>query len=78
MLKLFVDGRIEPVRYVARPYGKTTILVTVSPIRIDGELVGLSQLVLLKDEVQELCARFDATGRESFEREMLPNGYPDA
>jgi DNA-binding CsgD family transcriptional regulator len=50
MLKLFVDGRIEPVRYVARPYGKTTILVTVSPIRIDGELVGLSQLVLLKDE----------------------------
>ena len=78
MLKLFVDGRIEPVRYVARPYGKTTILVTVSPIRIDGELVGLSQLVLLKDEVQELCARFDATGRESFEREMLPNGYPNA
>ena len=48
MLKLFVDGRIEPVRYVARPYGKTTLLVTVSPIRIDGELVGLSQLVLLK------------------------------
>ena len=35
LLKLFVDGRIEPVRYVARPYGKTTILVTVSPIRID-------------------------------------------
>ena len=62
MLKLFVDGRIEPVRYVARPYGKTTILVTVSPIRIDGELVGLSQLVLLKDEVQELCARFDDHG----------------
>jgi sensor histidine kinase regulating citrate/malate metabolism len=78
MLKLFVDGRIEPVRYVARPYGKTTILVTVSPIRIDGELVGLSQLVLLKDEVQELCARFDDSGRESFEREMLPNGYPGA
>ena len=76
MLKLFVDGRIGPVRYVARPYGKTTILVTVSPIRIDGELVGLSQLVLLKDEVQDLCARFDATGRESFERDMLPDGYP--
>lgn len=78
MLKLFVDGRIEPVRYVARPYGKTTILVTVSPIRIDGELVGISQLVLLKDEVQQLCARFDATGRESFEREILPNGYRGA
>jgi sensor histidine kinase regulating citrate/malate metabolism len=72
MLRLFEEGRVEPVRYVARPYGKTTILVTVSPIRVDGELVGFSQLVLLKDEVQELCARFDATGRESFEREMLP------
>lgn len=78
MLKLFVNGRIEPVQYVARPYGKTTILVTVSPIRIDGEFVGLSQLVQLKNEVQELFARFDTTGRESFEREMLPNGYPGA
>ncbi|OBF33673.1 hypothetical protein A5724_19170 [Mycobacterium sp. ACS1612] len=76
MLKLFVDGRIKPVCYVARPYGKTTILVIVSPIRITGELIGLSQLVLLKDEVQELFARFDATGRESLEREMLPDGYP--
>ena len=35
MLKLFVDGRIEPVHYVARPYEKTTRLATVSPIRID-------------------------------------------
>ncbi|OBH60267.1 PAS domain-containing protein [Mycobacterium sp. E2479] len=78
MLKLFKDGRIEPVQYVASPYGNTTILVTVSPIRFGGELVGLSQLVQLKDEVQELLARFDATGRESFEREMLPSGYPDA
>jgi len=76
MLKLFEDGRMEPVRYVARPYGKTTILVTVSPIYVGDELVGLSQIVLLKDEVQELCARFDASGRESFEREMLPNGPP--
>jgi hypothetical protein len=49
--------------------------VTVSPIRISGELVGLSQIVLLKDEVQELCTRFDTSGRESFEREMLPNGF---
>ena len=76
MLKLFEDGRVEPVRYVARPYGKTTILVTVSPIRVDGELVGFSQIVLLKDEVQELCARFDTSGRDSFEREMLPDGPP--
>ena len=72
MLRLFEEGRFEPVRYVARPYGKTTILVTVSPIRVNGELVGFSQIVLLKDEVQELCARFDESGRESFEREMLP------
>jgi transcriptional regulator with PAS, ATPase and Fis domain len=75
MLRLFEEGRTEPVRYVARPYGKTTILVTVSPIIIDGELVGYSQIVLRKEEVQELCARFDASGRESFEREMLPNGW---
>lgn len=72
MLRLFEEGRVEPVRYVAKPYGGITILVTVSPIRIDGALVGFSQLVLLKDEVQELCARFDESGRESFEREMLP------
>jgi transcriptional regulator with PAS, ATPase and Fis domain len=78
MLELFEDGRVEPVRYVARPYGKTTILVTVSPIYVTGELVGFSQIVLLKDEVQELCARFDASGRESFEREMLPDGAPES
>ncbi|SDK39161.1 PAS domain-containing protein [Nonomuraea maritima] len=72
MLRLFEEGHVEPVRYVARPYGGITILVTVSPIRIDGELVGFSQLILLKDEIQELCARFDESGRESFEREMLP------
>jgi hypothetical protein len=74
MRQLFLGGRDEPVRYVARPYGKTTILVTVSPIRIGGELVGLSQIVLLKDEVQELCTRFDSRGRESLEREVLLNG----
>lgn len=74
MLRLFEEGRTEPVRYVARPYGKTTILVTVSPVFVAGDLVGFSQIVLLKDEIQELCARFDASGRESFEREMLPDG----
>lgn len=78
MLKLFEDGRTEPVRYVARPYGKTTILVTVSPVFVLDELVGFSQIVLLKDEVQELCARFDESGRESFERDMLPNGAPES
>ncbi|WP_314173982.1 PAS domain-containing protein [Streptomyces winkii] len=77
MTALFENGRTEPVRYVARPYGKTTILVTVSPVRVGGELVGFSQIVLLKDEVQELCRRFDESGRESFEREMLPHGWSD-
>src|ERR1700754_3641552 len=78
MLRLFEEGRVEPVRYVARPYGKTTILVTVSPIQVNGELVGFSQIVLLKDEGQELCARLDESRRDSFEREMLPNGLPMA
>ena len=71
MLALFESGRTEPVRYVARPYGKTTILVTVSPIIVDGRIAGYSQIVLLKYEVQELCRRFDESGRKSFEQEML-------
>jgi len=71
MLALFGKGRTEPVRYVARPYGKTTILVTVSPIIDAGRIAGYSQIVLLKDEVQELCRRFDESGRKSFEQEML-------
>jgi transcriptional regulator with PAS, ATPase and Fis domain len=73
MLRLFEEGRTDSVHYVARPYGKTTILVTVSPIKVDGELVGFSQIVLMKNEVQELCQRFDESGRESFEKEMLPD-----
>src|SRR6201991_4774365 len=71
MLTLFEKGRTEPVRYVARPYGKTTILVTVSPIIVAGRIAGYSQIVLLKDEVQDLCRRFDESGRTSFEQEML-------
>jgi hypothetical protein len=45
----------------------------VSPIKVDGELVGFSQIVLMKNEVQELCQRFDESGRETFEKEMLPD-----
>ena len=73
MLKLFEEGRTDPVYYVARPYGGITILVTVSPIKVDGELVGYSQIILMKDEVQELFRRFDESGRESFEKNMLPD-----
>jgi sensor histidine kinase regulating citrate/malate metabolism len=74
MIALFENGRREPVRYVARPYGRTTILVTVSPILVDGRIAGYSQIVLLKDEAQELCRRFDESGRRSFEDEMLRPG----
>ena len=63
MLKLFEEGRTDPVYYVARPYGGITILVMVSPIRVDGELVGYSQVILLKDEIQELFRRFDESGQ---------------
>ena len=76
MLKLFEEGRLEPVTYVARPYGKTTIIVTVSPIYVDGELVGYSQIVLLKDEMEAVIQRFNTSGRESFERDMLPDSKP--
>ncbi|WP_108818094.1 PAS domain-containing protein [Pseudovibrio sp. Alg231-02] len=73
MLQLFKDGRKDPVRYVANPYGTTPILVTVSPIHIDGELVGFSQFVLLKEEVQDLCCLYDQHGRDPFEKAMLPD-----
>ena len=73
MLKLFTDGRTEPVHYVARPYGGISILVIVSPIRVDGELLGYSQFVLMKDQVQDLFNRFNETGRESFQKDMLPD-----
>jgi hypothetical protein len=42
-LKLFEDGRTEPVRYVARPYGKTTILVSLTvPNAVGGEGIAIS------------------------------------
>jgi hypothetical protein len=41
LLMLFEEGRTAPVRYVARPYGKTTILGTVSPIITDGCIAGI-------------------------------------
>ena len=68
MLKLFEEGRTDPVYYVARPYGGITILVMVSPIMVDGELVGYSQVILLKDEIQELFRRFDESGFGEFLR----------
>lgn len=45
MIKKFQEGRAEPFRYEAKPYGKT-LDVVVSPIRKGGVLVGCVQTVL--------------------------------
>lgn len=50
MLKAFEKGRTEPFHYEAKPYGKI-ILVTVSPIIKDGQFVGCTQSVQLKEEI---------------------------
>jgi DUF438 domain-containing protein len=39
MIEEFKNGRREPISYEARPYGKP-LLVTVSPLEVDGRLVG--------------------------------------
>jgi PAS domain-containing protein len=51
MMQAFLSGRTEPFHYEATPYGKT-ILVTLSPIRKDGRLVGCTQSVQLKEELE--------------------------
>lgn len=51
MLQDFKKGRTEPFRYQAKPYGKP-ILVTLSPIWKDGEFVGCSQSVMLKEDLE--------------------------
>jgi DUF438 domain-containing protein len=39
MIEEFRKGRREPISYEARPYGKT-LLITVSPLEVDGRLAG--------------------------------------
>jgi DUF438 domain-containing protein len=39
MIEEFKKGRWEPISYEARPYGKP-LLITVSPLEVDGRLVG--------------------------------------
>ncbi|GHB30263.1 hypothetical protein GCM10007094_18340 [Pseudovibrio japonicus] len=73
ILQLFKDGRKDPHHYVANPYFNTPLFVTVSPIHIDGELVGFSQFIMLKDEVQQLCKLFDEQGRAPFEKALFPD-----
>jgi PAS domain-containing protein len=48
MLQEFQKGRKEPFCYEAEPYGRV-VIVTLSPIRKDGEFLGCVQSVLLKD-----------------------------
>jgi DUF438 domain-containing protein len=50
MLHEFRNGRKDPIRYQARPYGKT-IHVTVSPIIVDGVCIGCVQSVIPENEV---------------------------
>jgi PAS domain S-box-containing protein len=39
MIEEFNQGRREPISYEAKPYGQV-LLITVSPLEIDGRLVG--------------------------------------
>jgi sensor histidine kinase regulating citrate/malate metabolism len=50
MLHEFAEGRTEPFRYEAKPYGKV-ILVTLIPLRKDGRFLGCVHSVMLKEEV---------------------------
>ena len=52
MLQAFREGRREPFRYQAKPYGKP-LFVTVAPIVKDGQFFGCVQTVTLQEELQE-------------------------
>jgi len=47
MLREFQQGRREPISYEARPYGQT-LRVTVSPLEVDGRLVGCVHTAVAK------------------------------
>ena len=53
MLQAFQNGRAEPFRYQATPYGKT-ILVTLAPMFKDGQCLGCVQSVVLKEEIDSV------------------------
>jgi sensor histidine kinase regulating citrate/malate metabolism len=50
MLQNFSAGRTEPFHYEAKPYGQI-ILVTLLPIRKDGQFVGCVHCVRLKEAI---------------------------
>ncbi|GHB46884.1 hypothetical protein GCM10007094_40320 [Pseudovibrio japonicus] len=77
MLDLFrKEGRTEAVKYVAKPYEGLTIIVIVTPIIVEGELVAFCQTVLDKDEIQGMCETFDESGNITFQRDILPGSEP--
>ena len=51
MINQFKNGRIDPFKYEAKPYGKS-IYVTVSPILSDGEFFGCVQSVIPKEDIE--------------------------
>ncbi|MGB8991371.1 MAG: PAS domain-containing protein [Desulfobaccales bacterium] len=50
MLLKFSEGRTEPFHYEAKPYGKV-ILVTLTPVRKEGQFIGCVHAVRLKEEI---------------------------
>jgi transcriptional regulator with PAS, ATPase and Fis domain len=48
MLLEFSEGRTEPFHYESKPYEKV-ILVTLTPMRKDGQFIGCVQAVRLKE-----------------------------
>jgi sensor histidine kinase regulating citrate/malate metabolism len=50
MLLEFSEGRTEPIHYEAKPYGKV-ILVTLTPMRKDGQFIGCVHAARLKEEI---------------------------
>ena len=52
MLKAFEEGRKDPFRYEAKPYGEI-IFVTLSPIIKNGKFVGCVQTVRPKNTASE-------------------------
>ncbi|MFC1580492.1 PAS domain-containing protein [Thermodesulfobacteriota bacterium] len=55
MIQAFKEGREEPFRYEAKPYG-TPIFVSVAPILKEGKFLGCVQTVVLKEEVGQKSA----------------------
>lgn len=49
MIQAFAEGRTEPFRYIAKPYGYA-ISVALAPILVEGEFLGCVQSVRRKED----------------------------